>query len=88
MTDDTTAADSHALLIKLANTRMPFGKYAGRLLVDLPEPYVVWFKGQGFPPGELGQMLASMYEIKANGLEGLLRPLVRQSGNPVVSRRR
>ena len=70
----------HASLIKLANARMPFGKYAGRLLLDLPEPYVVWFKGQGFPPGELGVMLASMYEIKANGLEGLLRPLVEKPG--------
>jgi uncharacterized protein len=68
----------HAFLIKLANARMPFGKYTGRLLLDLPEPYVVWFKGKGFPPGELGVMLASMYEIKANGLEGLLRPLVRE----------
>ena len=68
--------EDQAFLIKLANTRMPFGRYAGRLLLDLPEPYVVWFKGLGFPPGELGVMLASMYEIKANGLEGLLRPLV------------
>ncbi len=70
--------EDDAFLIKLANTRMPFGKYAGRLLVDLPEPYVVWFKGKGFPPGELGVMLASVYEIKANGLEGLLWPLVRE----------
>ena len=67
-----------AFLIKLANTRMPFGRYQGRYLVDLPEPYVVWFRGQGFPSGELGTMLASMYEIKANGLEGLLRPLIRR----------
>ena len=50
---------------------MPFGKYAGRRLVDLPEPYVVWFKQKGFPKGELGQMLETIYTIKANGLEYL-----------------
>lgn len=71
--------DEHAALIKLANTRMPFGKYRGRLLIDLPEAYVVWFRGQGFPAGELGTMMAELYEIKANGLEGLLRPLVRNT---------
>jgi hypothetical protein len=57
---------------------MPFGKYKGRLLIDLPEPYVVWFANQGFPKGELGEMLATLYEIKANGLEGVVRPLVRE----------
>lgn len=66
-------------LITLANTRMPFGKYKGRLLLDLPEPYIVWFKNQGYPDGPLGTRLASMHEIKANGLESLLRPLVRHS---------
>lgn len=55
---------------------MPFGKYRGRLLIDLSEPYVVWFRGQGYPAGELGTMMASLYEIKANGLEGLLRQLM------------
>jgi uncharacterized protein len=72
-------AGEHAVLIKLANTRMPFGQHRGRLLIDLPEPYVVWFRGQGYPAGELGTMMASLYEIKANGLEELLRPLVRRS---------
>jgi uncharacterized protein len=63
-------------LMKLANARMPFGKYKGRLLIDLPEAYVVWFSNEGYPEGELGTMLASLYDIKANGLEYLLRPLV------------
>ncbi len=62
-------------LLKLIRTKMPFGKYAGTPLVDLPEPYVVWFSKQGFPDGDLGDMLRAVYEIKVNGLEGLLRPL-------------
>jgi len=62
-------------LLKVARTRMPFGRYAGRLLVDLPEPYVVWFAQQGFPRGELGRLLGLVYEIKVNGLEHLLEPL-------------
>lgn len=65
-------------LVKLANTRMPFGKYKNRFLVDLPEPYLVWFRQKGFPEGKLGSMLREMYEIKVNGLEGLLKPLVRR----------
>lgn len=63
------------LLLKLAKYRMPFGKYEGTLLVDLPEPYVVWFAGKGFPNGELGRMLAITHEIKINGLEYLFKPL-------------
>ena len=55
--------------------RMPFGKYAGRLLIDLPEPYVVWFAGEGFPEGKLGRMLQTIHEIKVNGLEFLFDPL-------------
>lgn len=62
-------------LMRLARYRMPFGKYEGRLLIDLPEPYVVWFANQGFPKGELGQMLSIVYEIKVNGLEELFTPL-------------
>ena len=64
-----------AYLLKLAHTRMPFGKYEGTLLVNLPEPYVVWFSREGFPDGELGQMLAIVHEIKVNGLEYLFKPL-------------
>jgi len=62
-------------LLELARMRMPFGKYAGRLLIDLPEPYVVWFAGEGFPEGKLGRMLQTIHEIKVNGLEFLFDPL-------------
>lgn len=65
----------HELLLELANMKMPFGKYAGYLLIDLPEPYVVWFAQKGFPNGKLGKMLAAVYEIKVNGLEYLFDPL-------------
>ena len=64
-------------LIKLAKLKMPFGKYQGRLLIDLPEPYLIWFSKQGFPDGELGQLLALALEIKINGLESLIEPLKR-----------
>lgn len=64
-------------LIRLANMKMPFGKYAGSYLVDLTETYLVWFARKGFPKGELGEMLKSIYEIKVNGLEYLLRPLIK-----------
>jgi uncharacterized protein (DUF3820 family) len=63
------------VLLKLAKAKMPFGKYKGYLLVDLPEPYVVWFSRKGFPQGELGDMLRTVYEIKINGLEYLFKPL-------------
>lgn len=62
-------------LLKLAEYRMPFGKYANRLLIDLPEPYVIWFANKGFPQGELGKMMAIVHEIKVNGLEYLFQPL-------------
>jgi uncharacterized protein (DUF3820 family) len=57
------------VLVEAINATMPFGKYAGRKLIDLPEPYLVWFNKQGFPKGKLGKQLALMYEIKLNGLE-------------------
>ena len=63
------------VMLKVAKTRMPFGKYKGRLLLDLPEPYVVWFSQKGFPEGELGRMLSIVYEVKLNGLEYLFKPL-------------
>lgn len=66
---------NHDLLLELASARMPFGRYSGRLLIDLPEPYVVWFARQGFPKGRLGELMKSLYEIKTNGLEYLFEPL-------------
>jgi uncharacterized protein (DUF3820 family) len=60
-----------AAFIQLATTKMPFGKYKGLRLVDLPEPYLVWFSRKGFPEGTLGKLLQAVYEIKRNGLEYL-----------------
>jgi uncharacterized protein (DUF3820 family) len=82
-----------AALVELANYRMPFGKYKGTRLVELPEPYVVWFKQKGFPEGKLGRLLREVYEIKVNGLEDLLRPLMtpgkdQDDGKPGSSRER
>jgi len=65
-------------LVELANMKMPFGKFQGRYLVDLPEHYVVWYHSKGFPAGKLGEQLAIIYEIKVNGLEHLLRPLIQK----------
>ncbi len=62
-------------LVKLAKTPMPFGKYAGRMLIDLPEPYLLWFSNKGFPEGQLGKLLQLTLELKINGLEYLIEPL-------------
>lgn len=69
------ATPDPAVLLKLARTRMPFGRYKGCLLIDLPDPYVIWFAKKGFPEGELGRMLGVLYEVKMNGLEYLFKPL-------------
>lgn len=63
------------LLELLVTREMPFGRYKGRLIADLPGPYLGWFSREGFPPGQLGQLLALMYEIDHNNLKGLLAPL-------------
>lgn len=64
-------------LLKLARMPMPFGKYQGRILMDLPEEYLLWFSNKGFPSGELGLLMGLMLEIQINGLEDILRPLRR-----------
>lgn len=64
---------SESDLLDAINQTMPFGKYKGCKLIDLPEPYLVWFHSKGFPNNKLGAQLALMYEIKLNGLEGILR---------------
>ena len=69
-------------LSEIANARMPFGKYKDRYLIDLPDTYLVWFARQGFPEGKLGRMLASVHEIKINGLEKLLIPLRQDRRKP------
>ena len=66
------------ILLELVQKRIPFGKYKDRLLCDLPVSYLEWFANKGWPPGRLGQQLATIYEIKLNGLESLLSPLKRR----------
>ena len=62
-------------LERLVTREMPFGKYQGRLIADLPGPYLAWFARKGFPPGEIGRLLALMHELDHNGLAPLLQPL-------------
>ncbi|MDO6386202.1 MULTISPECIES: DUF3820 family protein [unclassified Uliginosibacterium] len=66
---------SPELLEKLLSREMPFGKYQGRKIADLPGHYLGWFSREGFPKGELGQLLALMYELDHNNLRALLDPL-------------
>ncbi|KLV05110.1 hypothetical protein ABT56_13005 [Photobacterium aquae] len=64
-------------IVKLANTKMPYGKYAGRVIIDLPEEYLLWFAKKGFPEGELGMLMALALEMQIEGLESVIRPLRR-----------
>jgi uncharacterized protein (DUF3820 family) len=68
---------NHQFLLDLAKAKMPFGQFKNRYLIDLPEHYLVWFKNQGFPKGKLGQQMASVYELKLNGLEDIIRKIQR-----------
>lgn len=63
------------LLLELVTVQMPFGKYKGTLICNIPEFYLIWYKQKGFPNGKLGMLLETMLEIRINGLEYLLLPL-------------
>ena len=68
------------VLLDLVRVKMPFGKYKGRLIADLPENYLVWFKSKGFPDGKIGMLLQTAYEIRLNGLDEMfvkLKQIVR-----------
>ena len=75
MTEEKECVPDPEVLLKLSRMRIPYGKYKDRRLIDLPEPYVVWFAQEGFPAGQLGDMMRMVYEIKVNGLEYLFKPL-------------
>jgi len=60
-------------LLQLANAKMPFGKFKGVFLIDLPEYYLIWYRNKGFPKGQLGQLMESAFEIRRNGLEDLVK---------------
>ena len=68
------------ILIDLVTQKMPFGKYSGRLLCDLPVHYLEWFQRKGFPEGKLGMQLSTLYEIKINGLGEILFKLKKMMG--------
>lgn len=74
---DTPAYDRE-FLIRMIQFKMPFGQYEGRYVTSLPVHYLEWFQRQGFPGGRLGQYLATMYEIKTNGLDDILKPIIRK----------
>ena len=65
-------------LIDLVRTKMPYGKYKGTYISDLPEFYLVWYRNKGFPAGKLGQLMGTAYEIKLNGIEKVLDPIKRE----------
>jgi uncharacterized protein (DUF3820 family) len=63
------------VLVELVSVQIPFGKYKGRFLYDLPEDYLAWFHRKGFPSGKIGMLLSALHEIKLNGLDYLLKPI-------------
>tara|TARA_R110001599_G_scaffold144948_3_gene327067 strand:+ start:4340 stop:4561 length:222 start_codon:yes stop_codon:yes gene_type:complete len=65
-------------LIDVSKMKMPYGKYKGTFLIDLPEHYIVWYNNKGFPKGKLGLMLGLVYELKLNGLEDIVRKIKNQ----------
>ena len=81
MTDPHQPSPDPTVLRQLVSMKMPFGKYKGTLLCDLPLYYLEWFHRGGFPEGKIGMLLSTIYEIKVNGLMPLLEPLRRTEGN-------
>lgn len=81
MTDKQNSSDipdlgfSQTHLLKLARWEMPFGKYAGTPLIDLPEEYLFWFNRHEFPKGELGELLKLCLDLKIEGLDSVVKPL-------------
>ncbi len=65
-------------MIDLVNARMPFGRYEGSYITDLPVHYLEWFEREGFPAGKLGQQIGTMFEIKSNGIDAVLKPIIRE----------
>ena len=80
--DPMSPEEQHAYLIKLAQARMPFGKYKGTFLVDLPLFYLNWFSQKGFPAGKLGEQLQMLYDIKLNGDASFLQKLKKIANDP------
>lgn len=67
-------------LLQLARMPMPYGKYKGRVLIDLPEEYLLWFANKGFPTGRLGELMKLALEIRIHGLESVVKPLKHNGG--------
>lgn len=81
MDEENIPQPNGELLMGLVSMKMPFGKYKDTLLCDLPVSYLEWFNREGWPKGKLGMLLSTMYEIRLNGLEDLLKPLKGRSGH-------
>ncbi len=67
-----------SFLIKLVQAKMPFGRYKNRYITQLPVNYLEWFARKGFPKGMLGQYLSTMFEVKTNGLDDILKPIIKK----------
>jgi uncharacterized protein (DUF3820 family) len=72
---ETNNLKKRQFLIDLSKMKMPFGKYKGRFLIDLPEHYIVWYHNKGFPNGKLGLQMQLVYELQLNGLEDIIRKI-------------
>jgi len=78
MADNSAGMTDPTVLKDLTTMKMPYGKYKGTILCNIPEPYLVWMYGKGLPSGRLGMLLSTLYEIKLYGLEDLLKPLMKK----------